>query len=485
MKTKAPVRILPVLKNHKIFLLIIFITAILRFYKIETLTTFGRDQGIDFLSVYEMLINNNLIFIGIKTSIGEFFQGPIYLYMLIPAFSLMKLNPIAGAYSAVIVSLVTSFLIYFVSLKFFNKKSAIISTLLFMVSPEFTKYGNTPLYQHFAPLFMLFSLLSFYFMIKNDSKLSVFLFAFFAGLAFETHLLFVTLVISGFIYLTLAKKTKQLALYIFGVLTSISPTILFELKNKFFNLTSLIDYLKESEKTNPSIVSKITVLLDGVSIFLAGESLFLALLVILFTILIVFKPDYNKFKNKLRILFIITIFISLIFSYFSKSLEPHYLLPVWVFTLLFLPQVQIKYSSVNLSKVFVILLICVNLFTSISNSKIDHGYNMPAGWSLASIKKTSELIATDSKINPNFNVASLLDGDTRSYPIRYFLLILNQQPDSVANYPNNDHLYVVANSKEDIDNTKTWEVVSHKPFNFGGYWKINDNIQLYRLDKIL
>ena len=85
-KSDKTTRLYKWLRNNWLFLCILGITVGLRAYRLETLTTFGRDQGIDFASVYDILINKNLTLIGIKTSIGDFFQGPLYLYSLVPFF---------------------------------------------------------------------------------------------------------------------------------------------------------------------------------------------------------------------------------------------------------------------------------------------------------------------------------------------------------------------------------------------------------------
>jgi uncharacterized membrane protein len=78
--------------------------------------------------------------------------------MLAPLFYLLNFNPLAGAYTALIVSLFTLAVLYYVAYKFFGKLAAVFSALLFAVSPELVTYGNTPLYQHFAIVFMLLAL---------------------------------------------------------------------------------------------------------------------------------------------------------------------------------------------------------------------------------------------------------------------------------------------------------------------------------------
>ena len=149
------------LKNHYLFFLILALALFLRVYRLEYLTTFGGDQGQDFLVVRDMVLFHKWTLLGIKTSIAPFFQGPIYLYMLYPFFVLFNLQPIAGAVAAVVISTITLVLLYVTVNKYFSQKAALLSSLLFATSPGFIMYGRTPLYQHILPLFIVFSMYFF------------------------------------------------------------------------------------------------------------------------------------------------------------------------------------------------------------------------------------------------------------------------------------------------------------------------------------
>lgn len=139
------------LKKHSLFLLIFLIGFSLRAYRLDFLTTFEHDQGIDFSTVRGMIVTHHLTLIGIKTSLAEFFQGPLYLYMLLPFFWIMNMNLLAGPVAAVTISLTTICLIYAISIKFSTVRAGNIGAALFAVSPQFIQYGNTPLYQQRTP----------------------------------------------------------------------------------------------------------------------------------------------------------------------------------------------------------------------------------------------------------------------------------------------------------------------------------------------
>ncbi len=475
---------LKLFKSHFIFILILIIATSLRFYKIETLTTFGRDQGIDFISVYNMIVSKKLTLIGIKVSIGEFFQGPIYLYLLAPLFLILNFNPIAGAYTAVFISIITIVTIYIVTDSFFGKLCANFSAFLFAVSPEFVAYGNTPLYQHFAPVFMMFGLWFLSKFIVNNKSIYALLVGIFAGLSMETHWLFVSFAISGLIYFGFFKELKSMFIYLIGLFSGLLPTIIFELRHNFLNLNLFIDYIKNSHSNYDNIWVKIMMWLKGSALFISGENIYLGGLVIfVFIVALIFAKFTTKKPKHLIKFFWVLFFLSTIISMIVSQPIPHYFLPLWIMAIIILPAILIKTISTKWGTILLIVLIGFNLLATISRFDNNHGYYMPQGWSLKNIKKTAEIIDQDAKSYSNINVASLLDGDTRSYPLRYSLLVKGVSVGKVEDYPNNDHLYLVASSSQDIQNNIPWEVSIMMPFEIGNSWDLKDNLILYRLDR--
>jgi 4-amino-4-deoxy-L-arabinose transferase-like glycosyltransferase len=104
--------------HHWPIIVIILIAAILRFWRLEALTTFGGDQGYDFLIVKKIL-EGDLTLLGPKigpyNQLGNLYLGPAYYYLLAPALFLFHLDPIGAAFLTVILSLCTIFLIYLIS----------------------------------------------------------------------------------------------------------------------------------------------------------------------------------------------------------------------------------------------------------------------------------------------------------------------------------------------------------------------------------
>lgn len=475
-------------KDHYIFLILFIIALTLRLYRIDILTTFGRDQGIDFLVVRDMVADQKWTLLGIKTSIGEFFQGPNYLYIILPFFWLLNLNPLAGAYTAVIISLVTLLVLYIGATFLFNKKIALLSSILFTFSPEFIKYGNTPLYQHFVPLPLLIMI---FILLKIDTAshrkyLFSIIIGFLGGFAMELHFLAISFVIMSFVYL-LIKAKQDIVVYIsfiVGLIVGLLPTIIFELKHSFLNTHLFIEYFTGKERSSDQVINLFSWTKGG-GMFLGGYSEIAGALFLILT-LSIFMKNQNQLVKNINYLIFILMCVLLVLNLVLKSLEPHYLLPLWVLLLLYIP-VSLLFVYKMKEKIvylFFLLLTFINLIYIVPHLMSNHGYNMPNGWNLRKIEQTAEIITTDTLTHHNFNVASLVDGDTRAYPLRYSLTIRNIPPHDVTNYPSNDFLYVVTTtSRLLLGAGKIWEITSLEPYKVTQQWDLGENIILLRLDR--
>jgi|GEM_PF-4401524 len=478
-------KILNFFKNNLLFFFILLLALFLRIYRLDSLTTFGGDQGQDFLVVKDMVLYHKWTLLGIKTSGYDFFQGPIYLYMLYPFFILFNLNPISGAIAAVFYSLLNIIILYILCLKFFSKRIAIISTLLFAVSPELIIFGNSPLYQHFLPLFIVISIYLFLLEKKN-----IFLYLSLGlslGIGIELHLLNISLLAAIFIYFIFYEKInlKNLLSYISGIILGISPTIAFELRHNLLNTKYLFNY-RPQNGIKFQLVDIIGQWFKGFSLYFGGNFIFAGILIFLLFILFIFNKKVSSCSVKLKKLTFILVIVSIILSIVFSALGHHYLIPFWIILLIVLSITIGDVLNNKLGIIIIGILVVLNLYSSLGRLNFNHGYSMPDGWTLKKIVYSGKIICQDSLDHQNFNVAALLDSVTRAYPLRYVVEICGSKPESVINYPSNNFLYIITrNSPERMSDVTTWEVTSFKPFRIGSTWDLGDGINLYRLDRIL
>ena len=105
------------------FVLLVFLSAFLRFYKLEELTIFLDDQGRDALKAAQIIKEKNLPFIGPMASIGNVYLGPLYYWAITPFLWLFGFNPIGPVVLVALLGVLTNILLFFFLWHYFNKTS--------------------------------------------------------------------------------------------------------------------------------------------------------------------------------------------------------------------------------------------------------------------------------------------------------------------------------------------------------------------------
>lgn len=113
-----------------------------------------------------------------------------------------------------------------------------------------------------------------------------------------------------------------------------------------------------------------------------------------------------------------------------------------------------------------------------------HGFNMNNGWTMIKAKQAAEYIRNDVK-KEKYNITMLFDGESRAYPLRYFLNRTENKPQGEELYGDIlERLYVVSSSNIDVNNVTLWEVTSFRPFKIVKDWPLGEGYQLFRLEKL-
>ena len=492
------------ISSHWPAVAIIFAAAILRFWRLEALTTFAADQGYDFLIVKRMLVDGKFTLLGPKIGpydqIGNLYLGPAYYYLIAPFLLIFNFDPIGPAVLTVLLSILTIFVIYLICVKFINKTTAILASSLYAFNVELIDQSRAPSNPHLIPFFasiFIFSLLCL--PIGNKSKGGFFLkqtiiwssvAGFALGIMFQLHYLASSLIFPLIIILVLNKSLKKILLIGFSFLLAISPQVIFELRHKFF-ITNLIlkhfqsgtsistldrfsDHFLQSQKT-------LIFVFTHIDKYLALTVLILIILVSLF----VFK--FKKTRQPILLLTLTVIFGLIFASLYSGSVGLHYFATIYP-SIVILIAVAASYiliflKSLTLKTVFILAIFqffAIN-FLNLNLSRKE-GYTMPKGWNLPGVKKVSQIIAGDVEKSTKFNIAATLDGDTRARPYRYLVEIIGKTPQQVEQYPFSDVNYLITRGDQNsIKSYTVWEVSSFRPFEIISTWEIQDDIKLYKL----
>src|SRR4030043_919753 len=78
-------------------LLILFLAAFLRLYRINELLGFWYDQGRDALVIWDLIHKGKFFLIGPTTGIAGIFRGPFYYYLIAPFYFLGGGNSVLAA----------------------------------------------------------------------------------------------------------------------------------------------------------------------------------------------------------------------------------------------------------------------------------------------------------------------------------------------------------------------------------------------------
>ena len=483
---------LKIFKKHYQLLLILLFATLLRFKNIELLTTFSGDQGFDFLKIKEIL-EGNLTLLGPKigpyNQLGNLYLGPAYYYLLAPFLLIFRFDPIGPAYLTALLAVATVFLMYCYVLENISKKAAIISALFYSLDPFLIDQSRAASNPHLIPFFSILSLFSYSKSISNKKNIWPIICGISLGIIFQLHYLGFVLILIYLFHSLHIKNIKNAFTIIVSAIASISGQIFFEITHKYFITNLFIKQFLGGEATN-SLSGVINRILESIIFIFRisfGNTTIGVVLIFLFGFLIVVtKPKITRVHYWLLILPVVStlLFVSL----YSGPVQTHYfsiIYPQLFIILGFI--VSLCFASKNQYLKAIGITFCLIFITSsLTNLNLARmeGYTMPNGWNLVGQKKSVELIKADEDSSFDFNVASVLDGDTRAMPIRYLLSTNNKHPLGVETYPSSKTIYLISrDNKDTILKYSVWEVSSFSPFNVINLGEIQNGIFLYKLKK--
>ncbi len=100
-------------------------------------------------------------------------------------------------------------------------------------------------------------------------------------------------------------------------------------------------------------------------------------------------------------------------------------------------------------------------------------------WGYQDQLKAVDIISSQNE--EYYNIANLIYGDTREYPVRFLLEEKGQKLLPVDAYGRTDTLYVI--SRDDPFQHNVWEINTIKPAKVVMVWDLNKNVKLYKIQK--
>jgi 4-amino-4-deoxy-L-arabinose transferase-like glycosyltransferase len=241
-------------------LLLGLISAFFRFYNLPTHVEFLGDQGRD-VRIMRDLLHGNLVFIGPQTSVGNMYLGPWFYYFMAPSLFLANYSPVGPAAFTALMGVLTVILLFFVVLDLFkNQRVAIVSALLFALSPTVIRYSIFSWNPNIMPLFALLFFWTLYRALFRSQPKLLLLASLSFIMCFNSHYLALVLLPIALIMLIISFlstpayiKSRPFIIYIilsiFFFLVSLFPLVLFDIKHSGQNFGAILKFFSERETT--------------------------------------------------------------------------------------------------------------------------------------------------------------------------------------------------------------------------------------------
>lgn len=453
--------------HHKtevaLLIVILLISAFFRLYKISDYMTFLGDEGRDAIVAKEIL-EGNLTLLGPRASAGDFFLGPAYYYLIAPFLLLTGYDPVGPAIMVAIFGVATVFLVYLVSLKFFNRKAAIIASSLYAVSPLVVAYSRSSWNPNLMPFFSLLLLFTVFYAVKKEAMKYFFFTGLILGIAMQLHYLTVFLGVIIFMFISggffiknrknlILRYVKSYLLILTGFLIGLSPFLLFEIRHGFPNTITIIKFVFEDNTSEGYAIGQSFIGNIWNTLFrlfgrlilkypaqeqLAGAETVEVTLTYLATIILAFFSIVALIKVKngmVKLLLIIWLFFGVfLFGFYKKPIYDYYfgfMFPLPFFLVgNFLSQFSNfkNYKRISLAVSFTVFLAIIVL--NISGAP----FLYPGNKQKEQAEKIADFIISITDNKP-YNYALLTEGNS-DHVYRYFLEVAGREPVTIQNFMN-------------------------------------------------
>lgn len=417
------------MRNKIIFLILLIIIIFTRFYNLDKTARFIWDESMDLVNVHQLYIHPKLTLIGPMPENGVKVFSSLTYYLFLPFTIFFKFDPISTAYATAFFGVLTVLLFYNV-LRIFHKLHFLnlILPIIFLPLLISSRWAWNP---HFIPFWQVIGFTLLFSKLPYKNFLSGVIF----GLTIHQHWysVFSCLGIIFVIY-NFSPKFKSIYSYLFGLFIAITPFIIFDITHPpGLFITRLLYFSPVSPgNINNNIINKLTTLpVSFSSYFFNSPTLLLSILLLILTILCIFK-----YKFSYKILLIPVLFQIIGLSFIGGDTYEHYYLPGAIPFLLFI--------CLNISKFSAKIIAIIIIFLSIIN--INKTF-IQTGWTnnITATKQIVNLISTTTNTGV-FNIAVLSSPDPNTKGRRYrdLLNIKGIPVQSPDNYSNINTLYVIS-----------------------------------------
>jgi len=481
-------------KEFWLLLFILVAAAFLRLYRIADYMTFLGDEGRDVLVVKKIIVDHKFTLLGPTASVGGFFLGPVYYYLMIPFLWAFRLNPVGPAVMVALFGIATVFLVYKVGKDFFSKEVGLLSASLFSISPVVIAYSRSSWNPNLMPFFSLLIIWLTWRTVSEKKPEYLIGVGFLLGVAIQLHYLTVFLMAVVAVYLFLffrrLRYVKHYLGLIGGIILGWSPFLLFEVRHGFPNFRTLYKFIFFSEETGFLAGRFFPIIFDVLprlfSRLVANNqrNLSLGLLFVSLFFLVTFiKKERAKSKRLAGLLSLFWLVIGVgLFGFYQKGIYDYYFgfmfpLPFFLTSLALTKIAQNRRLGFFLAFIIGIYLVALNL------KAIPFRY--PPNRQLNQAREAARFVLDKAGDKP-FNFA-LITGHNSDHAYRYFFEIWGNPPIIIEN-PQVDperktvteQLFVICETTCSPEGHPLWEVAGFGRAQISNRWQVSV-LEIYEL----
>lgn len=520
------------IENLPIFLILV-LAAYMRLYKIADYMVFLGDEGRDVL-VVKHILDGNITLLGPTASVGGFFLGPIYYYMMAPFLFLFNYNPVGPAVMVALFGVATVWLVYKVTKEFFGYYPGLIAALLYAVAPLVIIYSRSSWNPNTVPFFSLLMLYLVCLGTIKKSWIKILAAGILFGILLQLHYLttFLGVVVGMYVLIASFYQSKNLTrgsislikrylIFASGTLLGWSPFLLFELRHGFQNIQSIVKFIFESGETGGnekylSVASDVFMRVFGrlllaypriedmhlynydktlLEFWIVGGYILgiAALVFLIFKLVRAVNTKDNSFYSYLLLLIWLVIVI-LLFGFYKKSIYDYYLgvlfpLPFILFGGLVSIAIKKDVSWRKQNKIWMAVVFLV-VFALAMLSYSFRQFRIPGNQQLKQVKDISDFVLSKTDGKP-FNFAVISAGGNSDYAYRYFFETKGMPPVTIqfpgadpARNTITDQLLIVCETVPcQPQGYSLWEVAGFGPAEIAGEWPVSV-IKVYRMTHV-
>lgn len=219
---------------------------------------FSTDQATSSAAVLEMVRNHDPVLIGPRFTLEYkaryMFFGPLPYYFQTPFMVMGGFDPIPSSYLFMLFASLMLMPLYFGTKYLINKKAALLFCTGYSLLPFFVNYSGflwNPNFQ-FILLPVLVWLMGRF--KKFSTNLNFFWVSLVLGMLLEFHFIFIFIILGFVIFYFCVIKVgwKKLILFILGLVLGMSPLILFDLRNDFYETKTVLIFIRHWREVLPS-----------------------------------------------------------------------------------------------------------------------------------------------------------------------------------------------------------------------------------------